>query len=108
MARLSRSARRHGSGLEAEGHIAQRRSPREQPVFLKVVAERWHAARRHHAAVDRDGSGVGALKPGDDVEQGALSASRWPEQRDDLAGCECERDVLQRMHMSAGGIAEIT
>ena len=39
---------------------------------------------------------VGAFKPGDAAQGGGLAATRWAEQREDLAGGDAEGHVFDR------------
>jgi hypothetical protein len=49
----------------------------------------------HAFAVDPHVTGIGCVKPGDEVQRRCLSAARWPEQRNELAVEHIEIDLLE-------------
>jgi hypothetical protein len=83
--------------LEPEGDIAVHREVLERRVVLEHEAH--VAPLRCQAggvpAVDRDGTGVRPLQPGDDPQQRGLAAAAGPEQRGQRSGRDGDADVAQ-------------
>ncbi len=59
---------------------------------------RFEGARHaHHAAVDKDLSGVGLLDAGHDLDERRFPRAVLPEKRVDLAGVKCQGNVVERL-----------
>ena len=78
--------------LEAEVDVLARRQPREERRVLEHDAA-LGPGRVDDLAVERDASRVGALEPGDEVEQRRLAAARRAEQADELPFVDGERHI---------------
>src|SRR5690606_26406400 len=63
-----------------------------------------------HLAVNADLARVRVQQPDEQVEQRALAAARWPDERDELAGHDGQRDILQRLdgaRLGVEGLADV-
>ena len=54
------------------------------------------ARARNVAIVQQEPAGIGPDKPGQSHEQRGLAGSGWPEQREEFASLNVERDIVQR------------
>ncbi len=61
-----------------------------------------HVPVRGIVAIEQDAPRIGMLEPGDDPEQRGLAAAGGPQQRDELARREIERDVVQGNELAEG------
>src|SRR5690349_16918504 len=75
------------SALEAVSDVPGHGQVGEQGIGLKYDAEVAFACRKpaEVAAAELDLPGVQGLEPGDEPQQGRLSASRRPDERDEFA-----------------------
>ena len=65
--------------------------------------ERAAPDREHGGSINGDVALVRLLQPGDRTQHGRLAAAAWAEQHEELALCDIEVDVLQRL---IGGVTE--
>jgi hypothetical protein len=81
----------------------------KQRVVLKHHAEAALLRRQEidPLRVERDGPAGHRQEPGDAVERGGLAAARWPEQADELAAPDGQREFTQRRDLRATGISEV-
>src|SRR3954452_9765709 len=93
---LARLAQRNALDFHAENGVVEHGSPRQQKILLQHVAD---AADRAGgvAAIAHPAAGARLEQPGDDVENGALAAPRWPDQADETALRDRQRDRGQRL-----------
>ena len=83
--------------LQPQRDIVEHGAPGEEQVFLGHVAEPGEALLgAERLAVDQDFAAVGRVEPGDQVEQGALAAAGGPDERDEFAVGDIERDIVER------------
>ena len=66
--------------------------------------ERWQQGER--LAVHEDLAAGGMFEPGDHPEGGGLSGARGAEQSQELAGCDFERDVVDRGEPGAEALGD--
>ncbi len=52
-------------------------------------------------AVHPDRAGLDRQKPADQIKQCGLAASRWPEQSDEFAVGDLERNRIERQHLAS-------
>jgi len=86
---------RHAGRFEPDRDILERRLPGEQGVGLEQVAGVAVEAGKRRAQ-DRDATGGRRNEPRRDVEQRRFPAPGRPDERDELAGGDAERDTLER------------
>ena len=87
---------RHLAHAQAEGHILRHRPVREQRIGLEHHS---HVPPVHRqvgdvAAADMDAARVGVLEARDHAQARRLAAARRPQQREELAGGDVERDGI--------------
>ena len=86
--------RSRGAGGQPERDVGRQRSPRQQPRFLEDDrTARVDPANR--VPVDLDPPIGRTIQTGDDPQQCRFAATRRPEQRDYLARCDLDVDVVQ-------------
>src|SRR5271169_4666252 len=83
---------------EPERHVVERVHVREQAVALEHHAHvpLGRGYWRDVLAVDQDRPGVRVLEAGHDAQGCGLTAAGRAEQRDELAGCDLQRQPVQR------------
>ena len=79
--------------VDAEADVVERRQPRQQARRLEHDAA-IEAGAVHDRAVDGDVAGVGGVEAGGDAERRRLAAAGVPDEADELAGLERQREVL--------------
>ena len=77
-------------------------APREGRFLLEHHADRGVRAGNCLAG-DRDAAVIAVEQSADDVEQGRLAAARRPDHRQELAGRDAERDIIERGERALGG-----
>ena len=89
--------RRHIEHLEAELHIAQSLTPRQQAIVLEddrnLAPEGLELAERIPALHEHTSIG-GLAETCDHVEHGRLAATRLAEDRDDITARNIERELI--------------
>ena len=96
---------RHALELEPELDVVLHGPPGQQPEFLEhhgAVGARTADA----PAVQRELAGIGLDQAEQDVEERALAAARWPDDRQELALVNLDVEALQRAHRPAVGRPE--
>ena len=89
---------------QAERDVLEDRHVPEQRVVLEHEADAAVArvARRGVFPVEQHGPRVGRLQPRDDPQHRRLAGAGRPEQRDELARCDPEADVVERDEAAEG------
>ncbi len=87
-------AARHAGKLQAEGNVVQYVAPGQQAIVLKHHPS-LGAGAAHRPPLQSDGALLGALKTGDEVEQGGLAAAGGAEHHHQLARIQGQVDVVE-------------
>ena len=74
----------HALDLERECDVVEHRAPGKRRLVLKHHAD-GGMRTTHRFSVDHDAACRHLGEPADDVEDGRLAATRWSDQRDDIA-----------------------
>jgi hypothetical protein len=94
---------RQAAPAQAEGHVVEDRHVRIERVGLEhhrdVAVARRHLV--HPPPADREFAVGDALEPGDHAQRRGLAAARGPEQDEELAIGDIERDIGHRRRMRA-------
>jgi hypothetical protein len=80
--------------LEGKFDVGPRRPPREKRVLLEDHRA-VQAGPGHRAPVDEHLTRGRCVQPGEQIEQGGLAGTAWPDQGDELTMGDVEGDVLQ-------------
>ena len=88
----------HSFLAQAKGDVARHVHVREERIGLEHHIDRPRIGRQcsYVGAVDDDTAAVGGLEPGDHPQQGRLAAARGPQQREERAALDGQRDVVDR------------
>src|SRR5262249_37659855 len=89
--------------FEREGNVLERCSPWESGLFLKHHADGTALGSRC-AAFEYDLALEAIDEAADDVEQRGLATARRPDERDEFALSNIERDVLERDELAFGSV----
>src|SRR5690606_30086193 len=65
-------------------------------------AERSEGDIAEIQAIDRDCAGIDTVKPGDEGTERRLADARWPDQGDELAGADGEREIAEHRPILTG------
>src|SRR5947209_7924966 len=101
--------RRHPPHRQSECNIAPYRHVREQRVVLKHHAEAALLGRQQIDAllIERNGPARHRQQSRDAIERSGLAASGRPEQADEFAALDGQREFVQRGHARAARIVEM-
>jgi hypothetical protein len=82
---------------QTEGHVLEHGHVREDRVVLEHHGEAAPARRKaaHVVAADHDAAGILPLEACDDAQKRGLAAARRPQQGDELAVADVQRDLLK-------------
>ena len=86
-------------GRDRQQHIAEHGAPVEQDIALKNNGDVVHGAL-DCTITHADGAGGRRDEPGNQHQQGALSASARPHDGDEFAGLDGEIDFAQRLDLA--------
>ena len=89
----------HTLDLQRQRDVPQHGAPGKEEILLGHVGDRVQITADRRSS-DLDRAGVGNVEPGDEAEEGALSAAARPDQADELAAAGVEVHLQQ--HLEGG------
>src|SRR5262245_11070675 len=94
---------RHALEFEADLDVVEDRVPGKQRVFLKHVGNLLRGWPVHRMSIDPNLAGGRRHQTADDIEEGALAATAWADQAQQLTLAYAERDTAQRLDYAIVG-----
>src|SRR5229473_7406166 len=86
--------------LQAEHHVAEHGAPRKQIILLRNITDFLINSAQDFAAKPLF-PGRDLEQPDDDIQKSGLTATRWPDHRDELTLMDIQTEIRERHYISA-------